>query len=79
MPLEEKEVQELQKETKKLLDKFSAALSSIKSGEEWNIVRDNDRRKEKEGKACNEEFRKIMLENAPQHDEDFIIAEKKSW
>ena len=79
MPLEEKEVLELKKETKKLLDKFSLALSKIKSEKEWNVERKEDRRKEGGGEGCDKDFRKIMLNNAPQHDEDFIIAEKKSW
>ena len=77
--MEEKDIKMLEEETKKLLDKFSKALDKVKSAEEWNVERDSDRRAEKEGKACDETFRKIMLENAPQHDNDFIIAEKKSW
>ena len=77
--MNEKEVKQLEEETKKLLDKFSKALASVKSSEEWNVEREEDRRKEKAGKECDETFRKIMLENAPQHDEDFIIAEKKTW
>jgi len=77
--MEEKEVQKLERETKKLLDKFSLALSNVKSKEEWNISRNEDRRKEGEGKICDKEFRELMFENAPQHNEDFIIAEKKTW
>lgn len=78
--MEEKQVRKLEEETKKLLDKFSKALASVKSeGKEWNVERDSDRRKEKEGKICDNDFRKILLENAPQHDDDFIIAEKKTW
>lgn len=77
--MEEKQVKKLEEETKKLLDKFSKALASVKSEGEWNVERDSDRRKDGEGKACDNTFRKIMLENAPRHDEDFIIAEKKTW
>jgi predicted Asp-tRNA(Asn)/Glu-tRNA(Gln) amidotransferase subunit C len=77
--MEQKEIEKLQEETKKLLDKFSKALEKVKSSGEWNVERDSDRRKEGEGKICDETFRKIMLENAPQKDEDFIIAEKKTW
>jgi len=72
-------IEKLEKETKKLLDKFSNALESVKSSEEWNVERASDRRAEKEGKECDNDFRAIMLENAPQHDDDFIIGEKKSW
>lgn len=77
--MEEKQVKKLEEETKKLLDKFSKALASVKSGEEWVVERENDRRKDGEGKACDETFREIMLENAPQKDKDFIFAEKKTW
>ena len=31
------------------------------------------------GKKCDEEFRKIMFENAPIKNKDFIIGERKSW
>ena len=79
MGMEEKQVKQLEEETKKLLDKFSLALSKVKSEEDLNVEREEDRRKEKEGKNCDSNFRKIMLENAPEHDEDFIIAEKKTW
>lgn len=72
-------IKKLEEETKKLLDKFSKALDKVKSEEEWNVERDEDRRKEGEGQACDNTFREIMLENAPRHDSDFIIAEKKSW
>lgn len=77
--MNEKQAQKIGEETKKLLDKFSRALGSVKSSGEWNVERESDRRKEKEGRICDNDFRKIMLENAPQHDDDFIIAEKKTW
>ena len=77
--MEVQQIKKLEEETKKLLDKFSKALVSVKSEEESNVIRDYDRRKEGEGKEGNEKFRKIMLENAPNKNEDFIIAEKKSW
>lgn len=77
--MDSKEIQKLEEETKKLLDKFSRVLASVKAEKEWNVERTSDRRKEKEGKICDNDFRKIMLENAPQHDEDFVFAEKKSW
>lgn len=82
MVINEEEQEKIKKETRKLLDEFSKALDKVKTGEESNVERDEDRRKEGEGcEALSEDgsFRKIILENAPQHDENFIIAEKKSW
>jgi len=79
--MEASQIKKLEEETKKLLDKFSKALTSVKSEEESNVERANERRAEGKdgGKECDKTFRKIMLENAPQHDDDFIIAEKKTW
>jgi len=76
--MDEKETEQIKIETKKLLEKFSLALSKIKS-EESNVEREEDRRKEGEGKVGDENFRKIMFENAPAKSEDFILAEKKKW
>jgi len=76
--MDEKETEQIKNETKKLLDKFSLALSKIKS-EDNNVERNEDRRKDGDGKQGNEEFRKIMFENAPSKNEDFILAEKKKW
>jgi len=76
--MDEKEADQIKNETKKLLDKFSKALEKVKS-EESNVEREEDRRKEGEGKPCDTNFRKIMFENAPAKDENFIFAEKKKW
>jgi len=76
--MDEKEIEQIKVETKKLLEKFSFALSKVKS-EESNVERDEDRRKEREGKIGNENFREIMFENSPTKNEEFILAEKKKW
>lgn len=77
--MDEKERQKITLEAKKLLDKFSVALEKVSSGVDSNVERLQDRRMEKDGTMCENEFRTIMLENAPAHDSDFIIAEKKTW
>jgi len=79
--MDEKEVEKIRKETKELLDKFSKVLASVKvkEGEEWNVERERDRREEKDGRVCDETFRQVMFENASLRNEDFIMAEKKSW
>ena len=76
----EKEVEQIRNEAKELLDKFSKALASVKlEGEEWNVERGEYSREEKEGVESSIDFRKKMLENAPVHNEEVIIAEKKTW
>jgi hypothetical protein len=78
--MEQSEILVIKEEAKKLLEKFSKSLESVKSEKgEWNVEREMDRRAEKEGKSCDNDFRKILFENAPSKDSDFLIAEKKSW
>ncbi len=47
--MDEKERQKITLEAKKLLDKFSVALEKVNSGEDSNVERLQDRRKEREG------------------------------
>ena len=76
----EEEKGRIKSEAKKLLDSFSEKLSRAKVPEEEPLIlRDEFEREEKDGEDCNPDFRKIMLENAPEKDSDFIIAEKKKW
>jgi len=78
MPVDQVKKEEIRKESKKLLDKFSKALDGIKSVD-VNVVRDEDRRVEEEGLEGDKEFRDVMFENAPSVNKDFLIAEKKTW
>jgi len=78
--MEESEKQKIKAEAHQILEKFSKALEKAKiEGKESNVERENDRRKEGEGKDLDEDFKKIMFENAPAKNEEFLIAEKKSW
>jgi len=70
----------IRKQAKKIMDSFASALE--KSGIKEKTVfleLDKDRREEKDGEEADNEFRKIMFENAPEVREDFIIAEKGEW
>ena len=75
----EKEKQEIKKQAKAIMSDFSKKLSKIdKKMEESLIERAEGERQE--GGKCDENFsRKIMFENAPEKNKDFIIAERKSW
>ncbi len=76
----EKEKQEIKEQAKSMMDSFSKKLSKIdKKIPEMLIERDEGEREEGKGKKCDEEFGKIMFENAPSKNKDFIIGEKKSW
>lgn len=69
---------EIKKQAKEIIDKFSSALEKVKI-EESRVEREEDRRIEQEGKEGNADFRKIMFSNATSKDDDCIIAEKGEW
>ena len=52
--MEQKEADKIKEESRKLLEKFSKSLESVKlgEGEEWNVERTEDRRKEGEEKVA---------------------------
>ena len=76
---ESKREQEIKKQAKQILDKFAKALSKIKKVPESFVEREEDRRKEGEGKKGDEEFRKTFFENAPSTKGDCIQAERGKW
>jgi len=74
--------EEIQKQAKQILDKFAEALSSIENQrKDIEIGVDRDEFEREEGKTNKEEtdFKKLILKNAPQKDDDFIIVERGSW
>jgi Asp-tRNA(Asn)/Glu-tRNA(Gln) amidotransferase C subunit len=92
--LTEKEKEEIQKEAERIINSFGNKLSKIKElPEEGNIKREKSFRVERNSSAAfptsaptslrdgkdDEELKKRILANAPNKNNDFIIAEKKSW
>ena len=76
----EEEKEKIKKQAKEILDKFSEKLSRVdKKIADTSIERENFERIEGAGANSDEDFRKRMFENAPEKNQDFIIAEKKSW
>lgn len=76
--MSEKEREEIKKQVDSILKSFSEKLSEIDDrNEEFFIEREKSERVE-EGKPL-ELDRKIMFENAPEKNSDFIIGEKKKW
>ena len=75
----EKEKEEIRKQAKAVMDKFSKKLEKIDlpKGEAKENGKDFER---SEGTGEKVEFdKKIMFENAPEKNKDFIISEKKEW
>ena len=84
--------EKIQKQAKQILDKFASALSKVEKKDcmETNVSltshpslvgvdRDDFERVEGKGEESEKGFKKKILENAPEHDDDFIIVEKGSW
>ena len=70
----------IKREAKKIIDSFSEKISKVKvSEEEPNVRRKEFERIEGNGEECDNDFKKIMFENAPNKSGDFILAEKKRW
>lgn len=68
----------IEKEAKKILDKFASALDNIGKHEENFYVHRDESERVENGESC-DGFKSKLLENAPQKNSDFIIAEKGSW
>lgn len=78
--ISEKEKQEIEQNAKKIMDSFADKLVSVeKNIQESFVERDECERKEKDGEECDLDFRKIMFENAPEKNKDFILGEKGGW
>jgi len=71
--------EEIRKGAKKILDNFAKTLEGVKLSEKKEVAGVGGFRVEGEGKKGNEEFRKAMFANAPNKNEDNLIAEKKKW
>lgn len=76
--ISEKEKKEIQKKAKEIIQNFSKQLDSVKEKvKEISKKISNETRKE--GITCGEIDKKIMFENAPKKNKDFIIGDTKKW
>jgi len=72
----------IEKQAKEILDKFAKALEKVekeKTEVESFVDREEFERKEGDGIIYDSDFKKRILENAPNHDDDFIIGETGGW
>lgn len=74
----EDEKEEIRKQAKKIMDDFSEKLKKVEKVEESFIEREEFEREENSDGSLKLD-RKIMFENAPNKNQDFIVAEKKMW
>lgn len=76
----EEERAKIEKDARRILDNFSSALGKVEFRAERREVKESSGfRNEGDGMKADEDFRKRMLENAPNKNEDSIIAERKKW
>ena len=80
----EKEREEIRKQAKDIMDKFSEKISEIDLSDfedKGGVRRDDFERKEKLNSSVSDESfsRDIMFQNAHRKNKDFILGEKKKW
>jgi hypothetical protein len=69
----------IRKEAKGILNKFAKTLEKVKLKGKIGKQEVGGFRIEGEGKVADARFREIMFKNAPNKNDNSIIAEKKSW
>jgi len=80
----DKEKEQIKKDAKIIMDSFSKKLARVKNVPESVIERENFERDELDGEKVEIDTlkgtsRKIMFENAPNKNDNFIIGEKGGW
>ncbi len=73
------EIVKIQREAQEILKKFSGALAKVKIVHKNKTEKVGGFRGEGSGSRPDGDFRARMFANAPKHDDDCIIAEKKTW
>jgi len=70
----------IKKEAQDILKNFSKALVNIKIEKSKPFMSKSKGFREENGVIVkDDDFRESMFKNAPQHDDECIIAEKKQW
>ena len=77
--MDEKKKEQVRKEARGLLDKFSKRLASVKLKDKKIKEEFGGMREEGEGNDTDSDFRKRFFANTPKKEGDFIIAEKRKW
>ena len=76
----EKEKEDIKRQAKKIMDKFSKRLEKVKLSDKPKTSEQGlEFEREENSKNEREIDRKIMFENAPDKNKDFIVSEKKKW
>ena len=76
--LSESEKKEIENQAKEMILGFGDALETLKDIPESFVDREEFERREDSEIGCDID-RNLMFENAPEKDDEFIIAEKGGW
>jgi len=71
--------EKIKEEAKEILAKFSKAISKVKLSEKSLKAEVGGFREESNAEGCDKDFRERIFDNAPEADDDCVIAEKKKW
>jgi len=72
----------IEKQAKEILDKFAKALDKVDdSSDEMDsyVDREEFEREEGDDSCVDGNFKKRILENAPNSNEDFVLVERGGW
>lgn len=71
---------QITQEAKKIMDSFYGAISSVKIIDDViGVNREVQVREPVVQKKDSSSFKQKILKNAPEHDGDYVVAEKKGW
>ncbi len=72
--------QEIEKQAKEILDKFAKALDEVGDfNGDSSVDREEFERDEGELSGVDDDFKKRILDNAPNANSDFVLVERGSW
>ena len=76
----DKEKEDIKNQAKAIMDSFSKKLEKVSDKVSEPIIeREKCERNEGLGKQSDESFKKSILDNAPEKNNDFIVAERGGW
>lgn len=77
--LSEEEKKKIETKAKGIIMDFGKTLEKLPKMKEAFVDRDRFEREEVGGVECDNDFRKLMFENAPKVENNGIVAEKGKW
>ncbi len=73
-----KNVEEIEREAKKVLEELSKMLEEINLEEEFYII-EKDNLREDDSPENEKNFKKFFLKNAPKVEDGYVVAEVATW